>query len=144
MMPIIESQAQRDALIDDCKMDIEITKRYIHLYGETPGLISKLIRQQIALAALEAESDITVLFDKHRREGNALPNYNEMPVVVSCNWKPDGEHKYYSALPVPMLKPVVAPKNDSYGARGVIVKERDAEWIATVRAVGYPIAGEDQ
>lgn len=90
------TEAQRAEIIADCEADIALAKAYIAFHGETPELLRKLKRQQIALAALTAEPDHYVF---HHPAGKLL-NY-----LASDECKGQ-EHVVagYTAPPAPVLR----------------------------------------
>lgn len=143
MMPHIKSQAQREALIADCKADIEVLQERMKEFSDSPlaqrELSSQLLRQQISLAALEEV--IRGFVDES--------GLNEGLGIVTQSALLSDDIAIYTAPPVPVLKPVVLPdlRQNVSGERYVwsdgVSNYRD-DVIKAIRDAGYPIAGENE
>lgn len=140
MMPIIESQAQRDALIEF------IRDAFRSLNGKEPVNPNKYADDleeytkkvfEIALAALESKPTDFLGFGEGDAEYNGIRHFS---------FKPETIIDLYHMPPVPVLKPVkfVPELNPLMFNDDVIFGYRKArkEDEAAVRAAGYPIAGE--
>ena len=94
-IPVL-TEEKRQALIADCKADIALTQVYISFHGKTPELRSKVARQQIALASLEAQADHWVQNSKFGFSAEKVkPEYDPM----EPSWVAG-----YLAPPAPALK----------------------------------------
>ncbi len=80
--------------IDECGGDDVLSQL---ASDHTTAIITR--EQYEAALAEKRDKPIAVLrFDKHRRgEDGLLPNFNERPEVMSCDWLPDGEYPVYLA-----------------------------------------------
>lgn len=131
------TESERQALIADCKADIAELESAIAAYPWNTHLPSELMRQQIALASLQAEQVHQFIYNNPYEEG-----YTEW---VDCNVDyfngvpTDCRRMLYTAPPVPVMKPVkLGPKqqfdgDDWYWSEGVVRRIKDA---------GYPVEGE--
>lgn len=57
------TEAEKKALIEDCKKEIEIIEKDLIGYPGHPALLSELRRQQIALSSLTAEPEYNISYE---------------------------------------------------------------------------------
>lgn len=127
MMPHIESQEQRDALIAECKWVIRNLKKCLELgVGESAGkeLRSAILIHEITLAALEAKSVGVVAHG----ETSALVAEYHGEVSVGDD--------LYTAPPVPALKPVALPRSITHITNKPYEEARD-EIISFLEGEGF-------
>jgi len=146
---------ERAALIADCKDEIKSLQDCILFCEEfwdddTSYYMSKLQRQQIALASLEAEPIHEACYrtyypdsdeESHkphsesgescaRRIAGEIGGYVEKVLII-----PDG-HNAYTAPPVGVMKRVTLPHTTCVGWVKEAIQEHDAKWIEAIRAAG--------
>lgn len=156
MMPHIESQAQRDALIEYCKENLAILEtcdvnlRKSKTADKKHWLAEHQIQRlsyQITLAALEAEPR-TVF----RCAGCGFEMFDEHPSSCDCGSTIYIRGVTYTAQPVPVLKPVdKSVIREVFMRNGFTIKEghhdlKDYVFSAAFELLseaGYPISGED-
>ena len=146
MMPHIESQAQREALIADCKAEIEYLEGAKRSYPDDKVLISSLLRQQITLAALDGAPDYFInRVDRDDMYGSEA-ELRAYKTALDANKAKDDFGGYsfavFSAPTVPVIKPVVLPNSWPEGGDMDSIVMSEDEVIKAIREAGYPISGE--
>lgn len=103
-MPVM-TEEKRQALIDKCKAEIAEAQKALKARGDQwmPHLQSKIERQQIALACLEAEPEYNAAKGFELHFGISATLCDELQEDGYACWVS------YSAPPVPVMQPVIAP-----------------------------------
>ncbi|MDE1188539.1 MAG: hypothetical protein PW844_19010 [Pantoea sp.] len=145
MMPIIESQAQRDALIER----IDYWFRLLNLAPVSMADSQDILIMKVARAALE--SDTSKLAELAERVRKVREDAKDFDGDRRGMWEYQEEQEAllleeavkYTTPPVPSFKPMVMPGAD-HEADGGYKYYREETVRKFLREAGIPVVGDDQ